>query len=259
VVIGAIMLLPLINQSNAARPHPGDARLVVEQEEEIKGMGPVNDLLGRQAEAVRIFKTVMGASTVEEILPWVRDAAAVEPLIRTQHRPVAVPKDWLAPSTTTWNVLDLDGHPFGLLDGGLPDFSKFTAYWVIVGKQLRLDWKATTGYGTATFDELARQRGNPAEIRGRILPDRYFTAAFPEAEFQCYQLSAPDDSQAIWCYVGRADPLDVVLREFCQNGEILNIAPAQQKITVSLDRGPAGAQPSQWLITGVLHKEWISP
>jgi len=259
VVIAAVTIPLLIDQSNAARPRPGDVELAVEQVEKIKGMEPVNDLLGRQAEAVRVFKTVVSASAVDEILPWVRDAAAVEPLIRERHRPTVVPKDWLSRSATTWNVLDGDGHPFGVLEGYLPDFSKFTAYWVIAGHQLRLDWKASTGYGTATFDELAQQRGNPEEIRGKILPGRHFNAACREAEFQCYQLMAPDDSQAIWCYVRLDDPLGAVLGEICQGGEILDHAPTQQKITVRLKPGPANSQPNQWLITGVLHKEWISP
>jgi len=259
VVIGAMMVLPLINESNAAHPRPGDGGLVVERVEDLTGMEPVKALLARQAEAERILKTVVSAPTVAEVLPWVREAAAVEPLIRAGYRPVAVPKGWPAPSTTQWRALDNDGHPFALLEGQLPDFTKFTAYWVIEGNQLRLDWKATAGYGTATFDELAQQRGNPAEIRGKILPGRYFTAVYPEAEFQCYQLLAPDDSQAVWCYVRRDDPVDVVVGELCLDGEILDSAPTQQRITVRLNQGPAGSQPNQWLLAEVLHKEWISP
>lgn len=259
VVIGAMMALPLINQSNAAHPLPGAGALVVEGAEDPKSMEPVKDLLARQAEAQRIFRTVVSAPTVAEVLPWVSEAAAVEPLIRAGHRPLAVPKGWPEPSTTRWSVLDNDGHPFGLLAGNLPDFSKFSAYWVMAENRLQLDWKATTGYGTASFDELARQRGNPAEIRGKLLPGRYFTAVFPEAEFQCYQLTAPDDSQAIWCYVRRDDPLEAVLGEFCLGGEILDSAPTQQKITVRLEQGPAGSQPNQWMLAEVLHKEWISP
>jgi len=259
VVIASLMILPLINESNAARSHPNEDGLVVEQVDKIEGMEPVHDLLGRQAEAVRVFKAVVSASSVEEILPWVRDAATVEPLIRARFRPIDVPKDWLPSSAATWNVLAGDGQPFGLLEGNLPDFSKFAAYWVIAGNQLRLDWKATNGYGTATFDELASQRGNPEEIRGKILPSRYFNAAYPETEFQCYQLAAPDDSQAIWCYVLLGDPLKAVLEEICQGGEILNSTPIQQKITIRLKRGPTDSQPNQWLITGVLHKEWLSP
>ena len=259
VVIGAMMVLPLINQSNAAHPWPGDDGLVVEPVEDLTGMEPVQAMLARQAEATRIFKTVLSATTVAEVLPWVCEATAVEPLIRAHHRSLAVPKGWPDLSTILWSVLDNNGHPYGLMEGNLPDFSKFTAYWVIAGNRLRLDWKATTGYGTATFEELAHQRGTPAEIRGKILPGRYFTAVYPEAEFQCYQLSAPDDSQAIWCYVRRDDPVDVVLGELCLDGEILDHASTQQKITVRLKQGLVGSKPNQWLLAAVLHKEWISP
>jgi hypothetical protein len=219
----------------------------------------MQDLLGRQAEAVRIFNAVLSAPNVDEILPWVRDAAAVAPLVRSHHVRATVNKDWLAPAATTWNVADNDGRAFGILEGSLPDFALFRAYWVISEKQLWLDWKATTGYGTATFAELSRQQGDPAEIRGRIIPSDYFTAVYPEAEFQSYQLLAPDNRQAVWCYVRRGDPLAGALEELCGGADILSGTPTQQKITVRLDHGPAGSLPNQWLISGMLHKEWLTP
>ena len=259
VVVGAMMALPRINKSNAARPRPGEGALVVERVDDPHIMKSVKELLTRQADAERIMRTVLAAPTAAEVLPWVREAAAVGPLIRASHRPLAVPKGWPEPSSTRWTVADNEGHPFGLLAGDLPDFSHFTAYWVLSGKRLQLDWKATTAFSTATFEDLARQRGDAAEIRGKILPDRYFTAVFPEAEYDCYQLAAPDDSEAIWCYVRRDDPMDAELGGYCHDGEIPDSTPIQQKITVRLQHGPAGSQPKQWLLAEVLHKEWISP
>lgn len=259
VVIVALMVLPLINDSDAARPRPGDGGLVLEPEEKIEGLAPINDLLMRQAEASSLFQVFLSAGTVAELLPSVRDEASVAPLIQARARPARVAKDWHPPEDTTWKVVANEGHPFGLLEGHLPDFSRFRAYAVIAENRLRLDWKATTGYGTATFDELAHQQGDPTEIRGQIRADGFFTAAYPEAEFQSYQLIAPDDSQALWCYIRRGEPLAMTLAELCAGGEIRNGGPAPIQVTVRLGHGPAGSLPTQWLITEMLHKEWINP
>lgn|GEM_PF-2003902 len=259
VVIVALMFLPLINQSNAARLRPGQVGLVLAQEENIESLESLNDLLTRQPEAEQIFRNYASAAVADDVLPFVLHAQAVEPHIRKNHRSMVVSKEWLPPEDTTWNVIDNDGHPFGLLVGNLPNFSKFSAYLVLSDNHLHLDWKATTGYGTATFEDLANNHGDPTEIRGKILPSGFFTATFPEAEFQSYQLVSPDDSKAIWCYMRRGNPAEGVLGKLFLAGEILQSTPEPQKVTLRLEPGPAGALPNQWLITEMLHKDWLTP
>jgi hypothetical protein len=259
VVIVALMLLPLVNRTNAARPRPGQDGLVLAQDEKIEGLASLNDLLPRQLEAEEIFRNYASASVVDDVLPWMRDAGAVEPLIRASHPCALVSKEWLPPEDTSWNVFDNDGHPFGLLAGNLPNFSKFSAYLVLSQNQLQLDWKATTGYGTATFEDLERNQGDPTEIRAKILPSGFFTATFPEVEFQSYQLVAPDDGKAIWCYARRGDTAERILDKLFMVGEILQSTAEPKKVTVRLEPGPAGALPNQWLITEMLHKDWVTP
>lgn len=260
LVVMALLLLPLINDSNAERPRPGQTGLVLDKEEEkMAGIESANDLIGQQAEAEQLFRGFASASTVADILPLVRDAAAVEPLIRTLHRPALVTKAWLPPDSTRWNVITNDGRPFAMLEGTLPDFSRFSAYCVMSANQLRLDWKATTGYGTATFEELTRSQGDPTEIRARIILSPFYTASYPEAEFQSYQLMSPDESHAIWGYTRRGEAVDGVLGKLFQGGGILESTSEPKKITVRLARGPAGSLPNQWVLAEMLHIDWINP
>ena len=259
VVIVALMLLPVINASNAARPNQSQTSFVMEKEEDNAGSGLWNALIVRQQDAEQVFRAFASAPVVEDILPLVKDSESVGSLIRAHHRPALVAKAWVPPANTRWNVIDNDGHPFGLLEGFLPDDSTFGAYVVLSGRLLLLDWKATTAYGTATFDELEGHQGNPAEIRARIVLADFFTATFPEAEYQCYQLLSPDNRKAVWCYARRGEAANAALASILQTDGILDNTPVPpQKVTVRLDPGPAGSLPNQWLIREVLHKDWIT-
>jgi len=233
---------------------------VLDSEEDKAALGSWNALVIRQQEAEQVFRAFASATAVEDILPLVRDWRGVESLVRTNRRPARVSKAWVPPSNTLWSVMDNDGCFFGLLEGFLPDYSAFGAYVVMADKQLFLDWKATTAYGTATFDDLERQQGDPAEIRARIIMSGFFTATFPEAEYQSYQLLSPDNSRTIWGYARRGTAADAALATILQLDGIpeTTVVPPQ-KVTVRLDHGPAGALPNQWLIGEILHKDWITP
>ena len=257
IVVVAMMLLPLVNKSNAARQ--GQLGLVLDPDEDVKGAEALNAMLSRQPEAEQVFRKYASASIMNDILPLVRDREAVESLIRRSFRPSLVPKDWVPPDDTTWSVFDIEGKAYGVLEGRLPDYSKFSAYLMLSEDQLLLDWKATTGYGTATFEELAKSQGDPVEIRAMISQSGFYTAAFPEAEFRSYQFVSPDGGTAVWCYTRRGDAADAAIEKLFAGGEILKSSTEPQKVALRLERGPADSLPNQWLIAEMLHKDWIIP
>jgi hypothetical protein len=260
VVIVALMLLPLINESNAARPDQAQAAYTLDQEEDKAGQESWKALASRQQEAEQVFRAFASAVVVDDMLLLVRDSGSVTSLIRANRRPALVSKAWVPPANTLWNVMENDGFLCGFLEGYLPDDSRFGAYLVMSGKQLLLDWKATTVYATATFDELEIKQGNPAEIRARIIASDFFTSTFPEEDYQCYKLLSPDNRTAIWGYARRNEVAHNTLSKLLQTVEILeNTQVPPQKVTLRLDPGPAGALPNQWLIQAILHKDWITP
>lgn len=258
LVIVALMLLPLVNKSNAARTTPQEG-LDAQTEQHSEDATPLSDLLTRQKEAELIFRTYASARIVDDFLPLIRDAKTLEPIIRAQQRPALANKAWDPTKSTKWNVSSNEGGPYGLLQGTLPDYSKFSAYLVLREGHLYLDWKATTAYGTATFDELSKNQGNPSEIRASISIADFYTIGYPEAEYHSYRLTAADDVQTIWCYTRRGDATDQVVEGLFQPGQILRSVSELQKVTLRLNRGPAGTLPNQWMIAELLHKDWINP
>jgi len=258
VVIVAMMLLPLINRSDAKRPRAGQTELVLDPNDNVEGIESLNDMLTRQPEAEQLFRAFASASVADEILVLVRDAETVRPLIRMKPRPALISKAWLPPDDTRWEVLENDGKPYGILTGTLPDYSRFAAYMVLAENQLCMDWKASTGYGTATFDELQRNEGDAAEIRATIIPSDFYTATFPESEFQSYQLVSPQDEKTIWCYTRRKEPVDDALTKLFLGGEILKASMEPKKVTLRLEHAPSGALPNQWLVAEMLHDDWIT-
>jgi len=170
-----------------------------------------------------------------------------------------IAKRWTLSENARWEVHQTQSLPFGILRGNLPDFSEFEAYFVIEDHQLRIAWKATTGYGTAAFDQLKTGQGDPAEIRGMIRPAKYFSPVFPEADYRSFMFIAPNDDTAIWCYTHRGSPVNDALVKLCYGGGIRKPASKLHKVTLRLEHGPDKAMPNQWIIAEILQEEWISP
>lgn len=259
LVILAMMVLPQINRSNASYSHSENQTLTIDPPDTMQDSAPIAHMLTLQNEAEQIFRAFATATTTDHILPLVRNSQNIASIIHTNHQPLVVSKSWNPAGNTTWNVSETEGFMTAILNGTLPDQSEFRAYFALTGDMLQLDWKATTAYGTATFAELVESCGNPAEIRGTILPSGLYTLTFPEAEFQSYQLLSPNKEQAIWCYTRRGELPDTKLNALFQGGEILAATPDPTRITLRLAPGADGSLPNQWLITEILHQEWITP
>ena len=258
-VVGAVMMLPSIDKSVAARPRPGDTELVLEPDGMTQEAVAIKNMLARQTEAEGIFHALVTAPSAADMLPMLRDAGKTAGLVEAKPHPLGAFAGRPAPHTDHWTALHGDGLTYGLLKGTLPDHSRFEAYFVMEGEQLVLDWKATSGYGTADFGELAQKRGNPAEIRAWISNAGFYTLAFPEDSFQCYQLLSPDKQQSVWAYCRRGGEVEGLINTRLKAGYILQNEMESMKATVRLEAGPTEALPNQWLLGELLHKDWIAP
>ncbi|MEO5712950.1 MAG: hypothetical protein ABIT37_05620 [Luteolibacter sp.] len=259
VVILALMMLPSINKTNAARTTLPDHDMKVIEEESVDGMDAVNALIAKQPEAEQMFRSYLSARVAGEALPLLLDADSVSEIFRRNWRQSGIGKDWAPSQDTEWQVMKSGTRPYALLEGTLPDFSKFSACFVTKHDKLLLDWKATTGYGTATFDELSKKQGDPGEIRGHLSQTNFYTTTWPEVDYQSYQLLAPVGETSVWCYARRTEKAGGECADLLRTGEILDETQGSRKITVRLAPGPAGALPNQWQITEVLHTDWLTP
>jgi hypothetical protein len=257
MVVGAMTLLPSINQKNDGRP--GALQLVVATEDEVEGAEGLAAMYQRQAEAADLFAAYATADSIERRLPLLRDAAVIEPLLRATEAAPLAPAGWHPDDAGSWDAFDAGGRTCGLLTGMLPGRQPFGAYFVKVWGHLLIDWKATTGYGSATFAELEQGQGNPAEIRGFISAGTFYHPLFPESDHRCFYFSAPVGVQGVWCYAPRGSAVEAAIDRVLGSGLIVESSTRPEKITLRLERPPAGAMPNQWLIGEMLHKDWISP
>ena len=259
LIILAMILLPSINAPNAPRRHTVNPQLEVASENRIEGFEALNQLLTKQQEAMQLFRAYCQAVIVDKVVPLVKCGDVLKETLRQYWRPLGISALAAPPAESTWTVFQAAGHACGLLQGILPDGSKFAAYFTNDDNRLLLDWKATSSFSTASFEQLSNNQGDASEIRGQISAADFYSAAWPEAEYQCYRLVSPDEKTAIWCYARRGSAAGNLSTALFQGGEIVQDAQTSRSITLQLERGPSEAQPNQWLIGQVLQIDAITP
>ncbi len=173
-----LMMLPAINEPNTTKPGPWQIGLVVDSAEKIGKIENLNEWLARRTEAMELFRIFATSSKSDDIQPLIRDPRKIQELIRKNHQQSSIPHDWSPPPSSTWIAFEVGDRICGVLEGTLPDFSNFRAYMVDFENHMVLDWKATTGHSTASFDELATGHGEPEEIRAFISPSGYYNHIF---------------------------------------------------------------------------------
>jgi hypothetical protein len=256
LVIGAILALPFVNKSNAARPGSGESDLIVETVANGEAMA---DMLYRKDEAKTVFRSFLAASSVDAMQPLLRNPGEVTSLIQaSRHMPHLAP-DFPPLKINSWTACENQSLTYGLLSGTMPDYSNFETYFIVSDSRLAMDWKASSAYGTADFSQLMNKQGNPAEIRCWIEAAEFYTLGFSENSYQAYQLASPDKQQVIWAYARRGSAIHRLLRTLIKGGYIIEGRAEGQKVTVRLAPGPDDSLPGQWEILELLHKEWIAP
>lgn len=256
-VLLALCLLPLINSMNDA-PRKSDVFTAV-NEVVIEDMDAINAMVEREPDALRMFRQYAGASHPNDFLPFTRDGEKLRDTISSTWRPLAVSKNWIFNANTNWSVERLSGHSCGILSDFLPDHTPFQAFFIHDGKRLVVDWKATAAYGSAAFSQLENGQGDSSEIRGIISAADTYSDVLPETEFQSCRFKSPDGGISLWCYARRSEAAGAAISPLIQPGEITGKDAPTQRITLKLARPPDGARPNQWLITEMLHIDWLAP
>jgi len=259
LVTFSLMVLPAINAPNVPGKNPVEWALRAEEGEKIEGMEALNLLLTQQPEARQIFRAYAQASVVEEIVPLIKDGKALEETLRSLWDPLKLPSSWDLDEDSSWDIQEFSGQAYAVMEGYLPDKTKFSAYFTRQSNRLVLDWKASVAFGTATFENLVEGKGDTAEIRGEISPADYYSSIWPEAEYRNYRLTSPDRKTSIWCYVRRGEATEAAIAPLFNQGVILGETQATWKITLRLAPGPAESLPNQWLIGEMLHIDWATP
>ncbi len=214
-------------------------------------------LTSTQEEAKIMYARYMTAGSLHEISKLLYNGETILPVLEDNWKPGNVPKGWNPGDDTRWTVIDRDGERFGILMGTNPDFTPFSAYFRKEGGDLKIDWKATTGFGSSGFDELRTGKGDGSEIRTMISLADFYTFSLPEEKYRSFRLLSPDGDSNLWAYTEAGSELDQKLLELFAPGEITGEAQNETQVLLSLKPGPDDALPNQWMIKDLLRTGWL--
>ena len=204
-----------------------------------------------------MYADFASAQVVEDVLPMIRNRGELTDLVRNTAHQTLVGKDWRPPVNAKWSMNLVRARPYATLKGDLPDFTSFTAYYVLEDGLLLMDWKATTAFSSSSYEELSQGKGDGSEVRAYLKPANFYTNDFPEDEYHCYQIVSPDKRQLLWGYIKRSSGLSQVLGRFYLKGQILEEGSRELPMTLELSRPTGKSLPNQWMIESLLHQEWI--
>jgi hypothetical protein len=206
-----------------------------------------------------LLATIAKAGAAGEILPFIRNRDPLVTQVTRDWQPWGTPPDWDGPDNAAWRTGSESGRGFGVLSGSKPDLTPFQAYFVREQGILKLDWEATTGASATPFGMLVQGRGAGGITRCLVRLDSFFTDTFPEQLYRSFKLLSPDLDQVVWAYTRLGSKEDTAIMAFFPSGILLESENGQLPMTVILAPPAPGAQKNQWLITEMLHNDWVSP
>lgn len=265
IVLGAVLitiaiLLPRLGWKGEKRTKSYFSSLEIDEAPVLEKSANDQDLPeNAQDQSMAAAVIYANAKSLDEILPLVRDRARVEPLMRQRWKPFPVGSKWAIPDEAQWSIQRIDHREFGHLTGMLPDFNPFQMFFVKEGEKMVIDWEASSVYSETTFADLSKGQGVGGVTRGVLAPADLYTFALPEEAYQCYRVTSSDREIGIWCYVKRDNPQAEKIAALFQQSAIPREIFGEYPVTLKLEKAPADSLPNQWVISEMLHIDWITP
>ncbi len=207
-------------------------------------------------QAMRVYAR---AHSLEEALPVMRHGEKLKPLLSKVWKPWGFPSDWTLSESDLIGYDSVGRTPYAVISGTRPDFSRYRVYLVREGGRMLVDWEASEGLCTHSFQELNDQGLNVAEVRVEAAPVSYYTMAFPEDHYRAFRLVLGESENFIWGYVVKGSPADQAMEDIFMEKLQFSDKPTSGQVRLRLMRGKDGAMANQWLILDVLHKGWVTP
>ncbi len=214
---------------------------------------------GIQNEAIQVLAGYGAARTPEDAVPWLRAGDAAE-LRRCQWQPWTSRPRVDQPEMLQFAFMDGFEPPFMVAWGIREDFSPFCAYFVRQSGKLRLDWEATEGRCDVPIAMLPEATDvKQALVRCELEIRAFHTRAFPEERYRSYVLNSANHLDWVWGYTTRDSKDDQTLRELLNDTSTILEPKQRERVTLRVTAPAERDQPNQFLITDVLHNEWLAP
>ena len=159
-----------------------------------------------------LAKKFLEATSVEELLPLVRDAKRVEPKIRAFHPDGKI----AAPGLSQFNSQDRIAYRGKLASVTVRtrDFAMKQLAFLRTGDGLKLDWESYAGWSEMPWKEfIAEKTDRPVLFRVVARRGDYYNFGFADdSKWQCYDMRSPDGEHVLYGYVKKDSALDVKMR-----------------------------------------------
>lgn len=257
--VASVLALNTARQASSPRPAVSGYELEkVELDERFAFFQ--EDPIPLQAEAVRLLAGYTAARSADEALGWVRDPEQLRGRLQARWKPWPAAPRLERQDALQYAFTDSMNPPFMVLLGKRADHLPFRAYFVRDDGRLRLDWEATEGVCDIPIHELAQTpvvRG--AVVRCELKAQPFYTASMPESGFNSFSINSADRQSWVWGYAERDSALDRRLKEALDAGGAIWEAKERERMTLRITSAPGREQPNQFLITDMLHIDWVRP
>jgi len=232
-------------------------QLVPDEDDKDFGQSALGRLTKGKQEAMDIFAQYVKAKSVSDISELVYLSDRNMPLISKMWKPSGAEDGWKPGDRSLWKTYQNESLLFGDLRGTNYDFSAFLAVYRYENEVLKLDWKATTGYGSANFEELKLGQGDGSEIRAWMESSSFYTQELPEDRYRSFIVRSPKKDISIWVYTEIGSDIDDKVIELFNVSPVTGEYKIETKVILSLERGKEAILPQQWMIKDLIAENWL--
>jgi len=235
----------------------GDTASAAAVKNVVEDLGELGWLANANQEAVRIYANYARAKSVDDFLESIYLSEHNAAMVSGFWSPIGAREGWNPADKSSWETHRSGNVIYAELRGSNHDFSRFHAFFRYENAALKMDWKATAGYGTALFSDLKNGMGDASEIRAWISPSDFYTQKLPENRYRCFLIASPNKDTTIWAYTEIGSEIDNKILALFMISPITREYQTEVGVILSLGRGDQDILPRQWMIDGLVAANWL--
>lgn len=201
------------------------------------------------SEAEPLVKSFLEATTVEMMLPLVRNREVAEPRIRAFHEGGAVKALGMAAFNSV-NDAEFAGKRLSIVVR-TRNFEDKHITLFDTPEGLKVDWESWVGWSEMPWEKLLSTKPTQSLVfRATLSPVEYYNFGFSdETKWQSYRLESPDRQTVVFGYVTKDSDLDKKLR--------LSPDVRSAPFTLSLKFPQDSSSPNQVEIENLISEGWV--
>lgn len=214
----------------------------------------------KQNQAQEIFRKFTASARSQEIVTLIRMQENTASMLEKHWKPWPSPPLLDQLEQLQFDFDETDGRAFLSMRGRNADGSPFLAFFVADGDDLKLDWEATMELGEAQLSSLVRHPGeNSVIVRVLLSASPFYIPSLPELEYESFLLTCLSDDTVVWGYVRRGSAEHWKIRDLLRQNGSLSDETGEVRVTVRLKKTDGLSSQNCFLITEMLHKDWVMP